>query len=218
MTGSPISVIYCSWSPFKKEEWGCIKDVFELDEKPGYKLSQLFNLEFRNVHTTEPLLCDLEKMVSVKVESAYRSVRVPCIVEHAGLVLEGYEEKSFPGGLTQPMWDALDAPRFVTSCSILSTRATARAVIGYSDGMNIKTFVGETKGSLAATPKGSRAFYWDTIFCPDGFDARTYAEIVGDDRSGLIKKLEVSQSIKALRSSWLTAWRTNPPFFPACSL
>jgi hypothetical protein len=24
----------------------------------------------------------------------------PCIVEHAGLILEGYEEKSFPGGLT----------------------------------------------------------------------------------------------------------------------
>jgi len=214
MTGSPISVIYCSWSSFKKEEWGCIKDVFELDEKPGYKPGQLFNLEFRNVPTTEPLLCDLEKMVSFKVESAYRLVRVPCIVEHAGLVLEGYEEKSFPGGLTQPMWDALDAPRFVASCSTLSTRATARAVIGYCDGMNIKTFVGETNGSLAATPRGSRAFYWDTIFCPDGFDDRTYAEIVGDDRSGLIKKLEVSQSIKALKKFMAYRLENEPALFP----
>ena len=68
MTGSPISVIYCSWSLFKKEEWGCIKDVFELEQKPGYKLGRLFNLEFRTVPTTEPLLCDLEKMVSFKVE------------------------------------------------------------------------------------------------------------------------------------------------------
>jgi inosine/xanthosine triphosphate pyrophosphatase family protein len=214
MTGSPISVIYCSWSPFKKEEWGCIKDVFELDEKPGYKLGQLINLEFRNVPTTEPLLCDLEKMVSFKVESAYRSVRVPCIVEHAGLVLEGYQEKSFPGGLTQPMWDALDAPGFVASCSTLSTRATARAVIGYCDGMNIKTFVGETNGSLAATPRGSRAFYWDTIFCPDGFDDRTYAEIVGDERSGLIKKLEVSQSIKALKKFMAYRLENEPALFP----
>jgi XTP/dITP diphosphohydrolase len=214
MTGYPIIVIYCSWSPFKQEEWGCIKDAFELDEKPGSKLGQLFKLEFRNVPTTEPLLCDLEKMVSFKVESAYRSVRVPCIVEHAGLVLEGYEEKSFPGGLTQPMWDALDAPRFVASCSTLSTRATARAVIGYSDGMNIKTFVGETKGSLAATPRGSRAFYWDTIFCPDGFDDRTYAEIVRDDRSGLIKKLEVSQSIKALKKFMAYRLENEPALFP----
>ena len=181
---SPIGIIYCSWSSFKKEEWDCIKDAFELDTKPGYKLGQLLNMEFRNVPTTEPLLCDLEKMVRFKVEFAYRAVCVPCIVEHAGLVLEGYEDKSFPGGLTQPMWDALDAARFVASCLPLSTRAIARAVIGYCDGMNIETFIGETKGCLADTPRGARAFYWDTIFCPDGFDNRTYAEIVGDDRAG----------------------------------
>jgi XTP/dITP diphosphohydrolase len=78
----------------------------------------------------------LEKMVRFKVESAYRAVLVPCIVEHAGLVLEGYETASFPGGLTQPMWDA-----------------------GYCDGMNIDTFVGETKGTLSPTPRGNRAFW-----------------------------------------------------------
>jgi len=112
------------------------------------------------------------------------------------------------------MWDALDAARFVASCSPLSTRATARAVIGYCDGMNIKTFVGETKGSLAAAPRGARAFYWDTIFCADGFDGRTYAEIVGDDRSGLIRKLEVSQSIKALKKFMTFRLENEPSLFP----
>src|SRR5258708_15746880 len=107
MSRSPIGVIYCSWSPFKKEEWACIQNQFELDGKPGQKLGQLFNLEFRNVPTTEPLLCDLEKMVRFKVESAYRAVRVPCIVEHVGLVLDGSESALFPGGLTHPMSDAL---------------------------------------------------------------------------------------------------------------
>lgn len=211
---SPIGLIYCSWSPFKKEEWNCIKNVFELESMPGQKLGQLFDLEFSNVFTTECLLCDLKRMVHFKVESAYRAVRVPCIVEHAGLVLEGYEDKSFPGGLTQPMWDALDAERFVASCSSLTTRATARAVIGYCDGMNIETFVGETKGSLSKIPKGARAVYWDTIFCPDGFDNRTYAEIVGDDRRGLIKKLEVSQSIKALKKFMQHRLKTEPVLFP----
>jgi inosine/xanthosine triphosphate pyrophosphatase family protein len=211
---SPVRLVYCSWSSFKKEEWNCIKNVFELDSMPGAKLGELFNLQFRNVLTTEPLLCDLKRMVHFKVESAYRAVRVPCIVEHAGLVLEGYEDKSFPGGLTQPMWDALDAERFVASCSSLTTRATARAVVGYCDGMNIETFVGETKGSLSKTPKGARAFYWDTIFCPDGFDNRTYAEIVGDDGRGLIKKLEVSQSIKALKTFMQHRLKTEPALFP----
>ncbi len=68
MPTSPISLIYCSWSPYKKEEWNTIKDVFELELTPGYKLGQLFDLEFRDVPTAEPLLCDLEKMVRFKVE------------------------------------------------------------------------------------------------------------------------------------------------------
>ena len=212
MTISPISLTYCSWSTFKKEEWNAAKDLMELDSVPGCKLAQLFNFELRNVRTAEPLLCDLEKMVRFKVESAYRAVLVPCIVEHAGLVLEGYEVASFPGGLTQPMWDALDPERFVASCSPLTRRATARAVVGYSDGMNIETFVGETKGSLSATPRGNRAFYWDTVFCPDGFGDKTYAEIV--EKDGLEKKLEASQSMKALKKFMQYRLDNAPSLFP----
>jgi XTP/dITP diphosphohydrolase len=211
MAASPLKIIYCSWSPFKKEEWEIAKDSFELS---GAKLGQLFDLEFRDVPTSEPLLCDLEAMVRFKVESAYREVRVPCIVEHAGLVLDGYQAKSFPGGLTQPMWDALDADRFVASCSSLTTRAIAKAVVGYCDGLNIRTFVGETNGTLAATPKGSRAFYWDTVFCPDGGSGKTYAEIVGDDKSGLLDKLKLSQSIKALMAFMVYRLSNEPALFP----
>lgn len=212
---TPIRLIYCSWSPYKKEEWDIAKDALELDSKPGNKLGQLFKFEFRDVPTTEPLLCDLERMVRFKVESAYQSVRVPCIVEHAGLILEGYEVKSFPGGLTQPMWDALGAELFVASCSPLASRATARAVIGYCDGMTIETFVGETKGCLSKTPKGRRAFYWDTIFCPDGFGEKTYAEIVGDDNKGLLDKLTISQSTKALKKFMTYRLTNEPALFPS---
>jgi inosine/xanthosine triphosphate pyrophosphatase family protein len=70
------------------------------------------------------------------------------------------------------------------------------------------------KGSLAETPRGARTFYWDTIFCPDGFDNRTYAEIVGADRSGLIKKLEASQSIKALKGFMAFRLTNEPALFP----
>jgi inosine/xanthosine triphosphate pyrophosphatase family protein len=212
MALSPIILTYCSWSEFKKQEWDVAKRVIELDAKPGVKLEQLFELEFRKVQTTEPLLCDLEKMVRFKVESAYRAVRVPCIVEHAGLVLDGYESAFFPGGLTQPMWDALKAERFVASCSPLTRQAIARAVVGYCDGMNIWTFVGETKGALSPKPRGKRAFYWDTVFCPEGFGDKTYAEIV--DEGGLEKKLQVSQSIKALKKFMQHRLDNAPALFP----
>lgn len=192
-------VVYCSWSSFKKEEWEAVRYTHSTPGHPGKKLDDLIDLEFRQVETREPLLRDLGSMVRYKAESAYEAVKVPCIVEHAGLILEGYESNSYPGGLTQPMWDALDAERFVSVCSPLGQRAIARAVIGYCDGMNIKVFTGEMSGELAASPRGNRAFYWDTIFCPDGFGGATYAEIVDRAGDGLAQKLQVSQSIKALK-------------------
>jgi inosine/xanthosine triphosphate pyrophosphatase family protein len=81
--------------------------------------------------------------------------------------------------------------------------------------LNIHTFVGETKGCLSSTPRGTRQFYWDTIFCPDGFSGKTYAEIVKDDRSGLGDKLAISQSIQALKKFMLFRMRTEPSLFPA---
>jgi inosine/xanthosine triphosphate pyrophosphatase family protein len=214
MSPSPIQIAYCSWSDYKKEEWAIAKGAIELDST-GKKLGELFDVRFRKVATTEPLLCDLEAMVKFKVESAYRQIQVPCIVEHAGLILEGYESKSFPGGLTQPMWDSLTPEQFVAACSTLTSRAVARAVVGYCDGLNVHTFVGETRGALSSSPRGVREFYWDTIFCPDGFGGRTYAEIVKDDRSGLGEKLVVSQSIKALKAFMQHRLAAEPSLFPA---
>jgi XTP/dITP diphosphohydrolase len=210
----PINVIYCSSSQFNKEEWELAKANVKLASQPGHKVGELFHFEFRDVETAEPLLCDLEEMVRFKVLSAYRAVRVPCIVEHAGLILGGYEDKSYPGGLTQPMWDALTPEKFVASCAPLTLKAIARAVVGYCDGMSINTFVGETKGTLSKTPKGSRPFCWDTVFCPDGHDGKTYAEIVKDDKSGLIDKLQISQSIKALKKFMQHRLDNEPSLFP----
>src|SRR5262249_31723219 len=126
----------------------------------------------------------------------------------------GYEGSSYPGGLTQPMWDALGAEKFVASCGPLASRAVARAVIGYCDGSTIHTFVGEMRGTLSPAPRGDRTFYWDTVFCPDGFGGRTYAEIAGSHGAGLIDKLAVSQSIKALKAFMEFRLQSEPALFP----
>lgn len=214
MTMRPIKIVYCSSSDFKKEEWRLAKDHLQLTSEPGKTLGDLFDLEFRRAPTSEPLLCDVEVMVKAKIESAYRSLQVPCIVETAGLVLEGYEIQSFPGGLTQPMWDSLGAERFVDCCSVLSKKAIARAVVGYCDGMNIKTFVGETKGVLCNIPRGRRDFYWDPVFCPDEGNGKTYAEIVKEDKSGLLEKLKISQSMRALKKFFEYRLKNHANLFP----
>lgn len=147
---------------------------------------------------------DLEQMMHHKARSAYENLQVPCIVEHAGLIFENLKSEYYPSGLTQPMWDALGAERFITETGSANRKAIARAVIGYCDGMSIKTFVGETRGTIASAPRGSREFYWDTVFQPHDPDtdepySQTYAEMAGNESTGgLIQKLRLSQSTKAM--------------------
>jgi XTP/dITP diphosphohydrolase len=185
-------IVYCSSSKWKKEEWEVAR---HFEYEPGITAESVIDFEFRKVSTQEPLLRKIEDMVREKAISAYKATLVPCVVEHAGLILDGYEAVAFPGGLTQPMWDALGAENFVASCAVLSSQAVARAVIGYCDGAEIRTFVGETRGTLRGRPAGNRGFYWDPVFCPDGFGGKTYAEMA---EVNLADKLKISQSIKAL--------------------
>lgn len=151
----------------------------------------------------ETLEVDLAEMVKAEARDAYQRLLVPCIVEHAGLIFDEYAEQGYPGGLTKPMWDTL-RERFVAETRGDGKGATARAVIGYCDGKTVKTFVGETHGRLVEEPRGSRDFYWDTVFVPDKVDGEpgtlTYAEIVGDETLGLEHKMtHLSQSSKAMR-------------------
>jgi inosine/xanthosine triphosphate pyrophosphatase family protein len=143
-------------------------------------------------------------MVFEEVISAYSQLKIPCIVEHAGLIFSEYADKSYPGGLTKPMWDTLQ-DRFVDETKSAGRSAIARAVVAYCDGKQVKTFVGERAGTIADRPRGSREFYWDTVFIPEDPSGRcnnlTYAEIVERADLGLAYKIrELSQSSTAIKS------------------
>jgi XTP/dITP diphosphohydrolase len=185
-----IKVRYATSSTFKQQEIAEILPSVQVKDRYGrpFIAGSRFEFEFPSIATDEPLERDLEKMVRYKVRSAYRQTMAPCIVEHAGLVLERFA--------TQPMWDALGAKGFVESVRWAGDRAIARAVVGYCDGLRVRTFVGETLGTLVSDPRGSRAFYWDTVFCPDGGDDLTYAEI--SEQNGVGRKVKLSQSTKAM--------------------
>jgi inosine/xanthosine triphosphate pyrophosphatase family protein len=65
--------------------------------------------------------------------------------------------------------------------------------------------VGERAGKIADRPRGSRKFYWDTVFIPEDDSGSskglTYAEIVESKDLGLAYKMrELSQSSAAMKS------------------
>lgn len=195
-----IRILYVTSSLFKAEE----NRVFcrECTLSDGRSVQDVFEFEIRAVPIHEILEVDLCTMVMAEATSAYSQVKVPCIVEHAGLVFDEYSSTGYPGGLTKPMWNTL-GERFLDETRSQDRPAIARAVVAYCDGMSVSTFVGETKGVLASSPRGSRKFYWDTVFIPEDPQrpnaSLTYAEIVEDPTLGLLYKMKnLSQSSRAM--------------------
>ncbi|HLJ48978.1 MAG TPA: non-canonical purine NTP pyrophosphatase [Bryobacteraceae bacterium] len=212
-TKSRIRIVYVTSSKFKKEE----NETFlrECSLANGTRVDDVFEFDIRPVPIQEILNVDLSVMVSAEVVSAYSQLKVPCIVEHAGLIFSEYADRSYPGGLTKPMWDTLK-DGFVKETGSAGRNAVARAVIAYCDGKQVKTFVGERTGTIAERPRGGREFYWDTIFIPEDdsgrSQGRTYAEIVESADLGLAYKIrELSQSSAAMKSFLEYRLKTGDP-------
>lgn len=189
---------YATKSAFKREEVQQLlaRTLPANGRHDAILLSEAFEFDFFDVSLAEPLERDLQTMVQHKVLSAYRQVMAPCVVEHAALILEKFRKNSYPGGLTQPMWDAVGAHGFIESTRWAGERAIAQCLIAYCNGRRVITFVGETEGTIANSPRGGREFYWDTVFCPAGGGGKSYSEIAaGPD--GIQSKMDVSQSSKA---------------------
>jgi len=195
------TIVYATKSEFKQAELALFVEQGQHGGKP---VADLVDFDVREIDVKEVLEVDLEEMVRHEVRAAYAALKVPCIVEHAGLIFVHREPDKYPGGLTKPMWNAL-SDRFIEETHSAGVQAIARAVIGYCDGQSVQTFIGDSSGRIAAAPRGQRKFYWDTIFEPDSSDPRivgkTYAEIVDDAELGLkTKVLDLSQSFKAMSS------------------
>jgi XTP/dITP diphosphohydrolase len=205
---SKIIIQYVTSSDFKVQENEIFQRVAKLQD--GTPVNDLFEFHLRRVQIKEVLEIDLATMVMAEVTEAYSNIKVPCIVEHAGLIFAEYG--SYPGGLTKPMWNSL-GDKFIEETQSSGRKAIARAVVGYCDGHGVRTFTGETVGRIADKARGERKFYWDTVFIPDDADAdakgKTYAEIVKD--KGLEYKMErISQSTRAMLS-FLEYRRTHVP-------
>jgi len=85
------------------------------------------------------------------------------------------------------MWNTLGS-NFIDETKSSGRRAIAKAAIAYCDGKKIVTFTGEREGAISSVPKGSRDFYWDTVFIPNDPSGKnmgkTYAEICEDTTLG----------------------------------
>lgn len=193
-----IQVVYVTSSQFKRQENDTFTSIAVL--RDGVAVSDLFRFRIESFPIKEVLDVDLSVMVIAEATEAYSQLKIPCIVEHAGLIFDDHASGGYPGGLTKPMWNSL-GDAFVEETHSAGRGATARAVVAYCDGKSVQTFSGDTHGRISPEPQGDREFYWDTVFIPDedegGDGSSTYAELVA--QHGLERKMgSMSQSSRAM--------------------
>lgn len=200
-----INVNYVTSSDFKIEEIRVFVENYCMSD--GSMVKDHFNFNLHNLNISERLEVDLERMVQHEVREAYYKLKIPCIVEHAGLIFGKYSSINYPGGLTKPLWNTL-GDDFLEETNSKGSIVIAKAIVAYCNGKEIRTFIGETPGVLADSPRGDRQFYWDTVFIPDTKLNLTYAEIV-KEKGLAYKLLHYSQSAKAI-ISFLEFIKSNP--------
>jgi len=138
-------------------------------------------LTHRAVDLTEIQSTSLEEIVEHKVRQAYAAAKHPVLVEDVAL------EFAALGGLPGPFIKFfVEAPNGLENlCRMLDgfddRSAVAACVFGYCDGQQVKLFRAELHGAISEHPIGDGGFGWDKIFCPDGYEGKTRAELTPNE-------------------------------------
>lgn len=140
-----------------------------------------------------------EEVIAHKVKQAYDVVHRPVFVDDFSLWLDDLD--GLPGPFIKFFVEADNGLENVCRMAdgLPSRRATARAYFGYFDGKELTILYGEVKGEIADHPRGdgSHAFGSDPIFCVDGYDGRTRAELTREEYDAVYRTVRAIPDIKA---------------------
>ncbi|MGA7616993.1 MAG: non-canonical purine NTP pyrophosphatase [Thermoanaerobaculia bacterium] len=117
----------------------------------------------------------VEEITRHKLEVA-RSLGYDClIVEDVSL---GFDELgNFPGPYVRWLLEAAGGKGLGAIAFALRDRsALAQCCLGYWNGRDVITFLGETRGEILVEPRGTKNFGWDPWFLPAD-EEQTYAEL-----------------------------------------
>ncbi len=151
---------------------------------PGkiWELNRYINIPVRHVDIDLDEIQSLDTMTIVehKAREAYKHIQAPVLVEDTSLRFLALGK--LPGPLIKWFLSELGTEGLCRLLDGYTDRsAIASVLFGLYDGRLFRTFAGAHPGSIAATPRGSNGFGWDTIFIPAKHD-KTWAEMDDDER------------------------------------
>lgn len=148
----------------------------------GIEAERILGIPLLRVSLTLPEIqaATVEEITRYKVEVARSKGYERLIVEDVSL---GFDELgNFPGPYVRWLLEAAGGKGLAAIAYALNNRAAkAQCCVGYWNGHQVKTFLGETAGEILVEPRGDRHFGWDAWFQPRGAK-KTFAEMTDEEK------------------------------------
>jgi non-canonical purine NTP pyrophosphatase (RdgB/HAM1 family) len=132
------------------------------------------DLDLPEVQAIDPAEVAAEKARAAR--EALGDTDLPILVEDSGLMVDAWG--GFPGALTKWVMQSVGNEgllRMLAPGEDRSASAVCVVALAGADG-EVRTFRGEVRGTIAASPRGEGGFGYDPVFVP-GWSSLTYAEM-----------------------------------------
>ena len=142
-------------------------------------LSDLLGIEisYHDAELKEIQSMDVAEVAKDKAIRAFEIIGRPVLVEDQAVYLTALG--GFPGPFVKYMVESAGGIESIARVldGYSDRSCVARDVFVYYDGVNTTVFAGEHGGVIADQPRGTGGWGWDPVYCPDGFDGMTSAEL-----------------------------------------
>jgi inosine triphosphate pyrophosphatase len=123
---------------------------------------------------------DQQKIIAEKLREATKQHKGEFFVEDTSLYLDCLN--GFPGPLIKWMLERIGNKGIFELVSKYENKeVTAKTVVGWTNGKDIKFFTGEAKG-IIVSPRGPNDFGWDQIFQPLGYE-KCWSEMSREEKN-----------------------------------
>ena len=126
---------------------------------------------------------DVRRVASEAASQAYMILEKPVVVDDTGLYIKALG--GFPGAYAAYVLSTIGIEGILRLMNKIEGRDAAFiTAVGFADGSQSKTFVGEMEGKIAKISAGDKGFGYDPIFIPKGMEV-TYAQLCLEDKTAI---------------------------------
>lgn len=169
----------------KKQAGGKQLILVSTNPNKGIEAERILGIPLLRVSISLPEIqaATVEDVTRYKVEVARTKGYERLIVEDVSL---GFDELgNFPGPYVRWLLEAAGGKGLAAIAYALNNRAArAQCCVGYWNGKEVKTFLGETAGEILVQPRGERHFGWDAWFQPRD-SKKTFAEMTDEEKDAV---------------------------------